>query len=233
MNFDHELLPGVLLRRYKRFLADVELEDGSTVTVHCPNTGSMRGCLGDRWPVLLSQSGNPKRKYPLTWEMVHNGRCWIGINTHLANILAVEAIEGGAIPELCGYDSLRREVSYGSSSRIDILLEGTDNPCWVEVKNVTLVDDQGRYAFPDAVTERGRKHLRELQQMVLRGDRAVMLFIIQRSDGSTFAPAADIDPAYAEELRRAASNGVEVFAYRTDYQSGAINVADRVDVSEI
>ena len=230
MRFDHELIPGRLSRRYKRFLADVELEDGTTTTVHCPNSGSMRGCLGDGWPVLLSLSANPKRKHPLTWEMVHNGRCWIGINTHLANRLAVEAIESGTVTELAGYDALRREVAYGEASRVDILLERSRDRCFVEVKNVTMVDDRGRFAFPDAVTERGRKHLDELTGVVEHGHRAVMLFIIQRSDGDGFAPADEIDPKYGAALRRAFERGVEILAYRAEVTPPAITVVEPVPV---
>lgn len=208
------LVSGHLLCRSKRFLADVELDDGSVTTVHCPNSGSMKGCLGERWPVRLSRSENPRRTYPLTWELVHNGRCWIGINTHLANLLAAEAIENGTIAELADYESLRREVATGGNSRIDIVLERTGERCWVEVKNVTFVDDRGRYAFPDAITSRGLKHLRELTGLAARGDRAVMLFVVQRSDGAGFAPARNIDPDYADGLERASRSGVEVLAYR-------------------
>jgi len=231
LEFDGALIPGHLLRRYKRFLADVELDGGDMVTVHCPNSGSMLGCLGDRWPVLLSRSHNPKRKYPLTWEMVHNGRCWVGINTHLANRLVVDAILDGTIAELRGFDSLRREVSYGDSSRIDVLLEGPGERCFVEVKNVTMVDERGRYAFPDAVTTRGRKHLRELSVMLRRGHRAVMLFVIQRSDGRGFAPAAKIDPAYAAEFAAAIRCGVEAIAYRAEVTPRSISIVEAVPLT--
>ena len=230
MRFDRALVPGRLLHRFKRFLADVELGDGTITTVHCPNSGSMRGCLGEGWPVMLSRSDNPKRRLPLTWEMVHNGRCWTGVNTHLANRLAVEAIAAGTIGELQGYGSVRREVAYGEASRVDILLESGDARCYVEVKNVTMVDDAGRYAFPDAVTARGRKHLEELWRMVEKGYRGVMLFVIQRSDGEGFAPAADIDPAYTDALRRAADRGVELLAYRAQVTPEEIRVVERVRV---
>ena len=231
MQFEDQLVEGRLLRRYKRFLADIELGDGSIATVHCPNTGSMRGCQGDGWRVLLSRSDNPNRKYPLTWELVHNGTCWIGVNTHRANRLAVEAIENGTITELAGYDSLRREVYRGMSSRMDIVLENNGPRCWVEVKNVTLVDESGRYAFPDAITGRGRKHLRELAAAVADGDRAVILFVVQRSDGAGFAPAADIDPAYAEEFSRAVGSGVEALAYRAEVTPTTISIVEPVPIS--
>jgi sugar fermentation stimulation protein A len=230
VHFSEPLLPARLIRRYQRFLADVRLEDGNVATVHCPNSGSMCGCLGEGWPVLLSRSDNPKRKYPLTWEMVHDGRGWIGINTHLANRLAAEAIADGVIGELAGYEAIRREVPYGASSRVDLVLEGHRGPCYVEVKNVTMVDERGRYAFPDAVTERGRKHLVELSSMVASGHRAVMLFVIQRSDGRGFAPADNVDPRYAEAVRHAFDTGVEILAYRADVQPEAIEVIEKVQV---
>jgi sugar fermentation stimulation protein A len=191
----------------------------------------MLGCQGDGWPVLLSRSDNPNRKYSMTWELVHNGTCWIGINTHRANRLAVEAIENGTITELKGFDSLRREVALGTSSRADILLENTGSRCWVEVKNVTLVDGTGRYAFPDAPTERGRKHLRELAAAVATGERAFILFVIQRSDGDGFTPAADIDPAYAREFDRAVESGVEALAYRAEVTPTTISIVEPVPIS--
>jgi sugar fermentation stimulation protein A len=228
--FEQKLMTANLIRRYKRFLADVRLTDGSELTVHCPNSGSMKACLGDGWPVLLSDSHNPKRKYRWTWELVHNGTCWIGINTHRANRLAVEAITGGIIAELGGFSSLKREVPYGENSRIDILLERPDSRCYVEVKNVTLVDSARRYSFPDAVTTRGQKHLNELMDVVAAGDRGVILFVIQRSDGSIFVPADDIDPAYGELLREAASSGVDVLAYRAEVEPTGIDVFEPVTV---
>jgi sugar fermentation stimulation protein A len=226
-----ELLSGRLIRRHNRFLADIALDDGTVTTVHCPNSGSMKGCLGEDWPVRVSRSGNPKRKYPLTWELVHNGRCWIGINTHLANHLAADAINDGTVIELTGYECLRREVAAGENSRIDILLERPGEQCWVEVKNVTMVDDCGRYAFPDAVTSRGLKHLRELTALAGRGDRAVMLFVIQRSDGEGFAPARDIDPDYADGLVGASQSGVQVLAYGTRISPESNTISEAVPIA--
>ncbi len=230
VRFEHELIPATLIRRYKRFLADVRLEDGSTLTVHCPNSGSMKTCQGEGWPVLLSDSRNPKRKLRFTWELVHNGRCWIGINTHRANGLAAEAIAGGVISELAGFIGLKREVPYGANSRIDILLENGTRQCYVEVKNVTLVDDMERYTFPDAVTTRGQKHLRELERMVENGDRGVILFVIQRSDGSTFIPADTIDPEYGDLLRRVVAAGVEALAYRADVLPTGIEIVESIPI---
>lgn len=224
------LIPGRLVRRYKRFLADVELEDGSVITVHCPNSGSMKTCLGEGWPVMLSTSDNLNRKYPHTWELVHNGSCWIGINTMRTNSIAEEAIRDGLVPELAEFDDVRREVRLGEKSRIDIVLDAGGARTWVEVKNVTLVDERGRYAFPDAVTRRGAKHLRELAAAAKAGDRAVMLYVIQRSDGDGFTTADGIDPTYGGELRRAMEAGVEVLAYRADVTPKEIRVVERVEV---
>lgn len=227
MTFKTQLIPGKLIKRYKRFLADVILESGETVTVHCPNSGSMRTCAVPGWDVLLSRSDNPTRKYPLTWEMVHNGTCWIGINTGIPNLIAAEAAMDGTIPELAGYDELRREVRYGQNSRIDLLLESSGKKCFVEVKNVTLVEEDGHNYFPDAVTERGKKHLLELTDMVRAGHRAVMLFVIQRSDGDEFRPAGHIDPAYADALQVAAANGVELLAYQANVSPKGISIQSR------
>jgi sugar fermentation stimulation protein A len=217
-----------LIRRYKRFLADVRLDDGTVLTAHCPNSGSMLGCVGDGWPVRLSLADNPNRKYPHTLEMVHNGACWIGINTQRANPVVEEALRAGLITELADFDTLRREVRLGEKSRIDFALDRGDRRTWIEVKNVTLVDDHGRYAFPDAVTSRGAKHLRELAAAVAAGDRAVMLYLVQRSDGDGFAIADDIDPTYGEELRRAVELGVEVLATRAEVSPEKIRVVERV-----
>lgn len=224
------LTPGRLIRRSKRFLADVELDGGSLVTAHCPNPGSMKTCLGDGWPVLLSTSDNPKRKLRYTWELVHNGTCWIGINTHRSNRIAEQGIRAGTIAELDEFDELRREVRHGERSRLDLTLERGGRRTWIEVKNVTLVDGRGRYAFPDAVTTRGAKHLAELSRAVAAGDRAVMLYLIQRSDGNGLTVADDIDPAYGEALRRALDAGVEVLAYRAEVTPEEIRVVERVPV---
>ena len=228
MNFKKPLIPGKLIRRYKRFLADVELATGEVITAHCPNSGSMKTCMTPGWPVRLSRSENPGRKYPYTWEIVHNGKCWIGINTGIPNILAGEAIRSGVIPGLHGYSQIRREVNYGLNSRIDLLLEENDKKCYVEVKNVTLVEEDGGYYFPDSVTERGRKHLHELAGMVAQGQRAVMLYIVQRSDGHIFRPAAHIDPAYAADLQQVYEQGVEILVYRAEVTPEKIEIAEKI-----
>jgi sugar fermentation stimulation protein A len=219
----------MLKKRYKRFLADIVLPDQSVLTIHCPNSGSMKSCLGENWRVAYSDSHNPKRKYPHTFEMIHNGQGWIGINTHRANDIVAEGIAGGAIPELAGYDNLLREQKYGKNSRIDILLQKNTEKCYVEIKNVTLLCEDGNYAFPDAVTERGRKHLYELIEMARAGHRAVMFFLVQRSDGEIFRPAVEIDPDYAMALKKAAVNGVEVLVYQATVSPEQIGIAKKID----
>lgn len=216
MHFEQPLIFGRLLRRYQRFLVDVTLEDGRAITGVCPNTGSMRTCATPGWRVALSVSDGPTRKYAHTWELVHNGACWIGINTMRPNALALEAIEAGRIPELVGYPERKREQKYGENSRIDLLLLDGDRRCYVEVKNTTLLADDGAYAFPDAVTERGRKHLEELVRVVQGGQRAVMLYVIQRSDSDRFRIAAEIDSAYAKAWAAARAAGVEMLVYQAD-----------------
>lgn len=230
MKYRQQLIFGTLIKRYKRFLADIRLDDGSPATAHCPNSGSMRMCAETGWRVALSRSDNPKRKLPYTWELVNNGRCWICVNTQVPNRVAAEGIDDGIIPELAGYEKLRREVKYGENSRIDILLENEHERCFVEVKNVTLLGEDNAYCFPDAVTARGLKHLRELSREVAAGNRAVMLYIINRSDGHGFRPADEIDAAYACGLREAAAAGVEILAYQTRISPQEVVVDQAVDV---
>ncbi|MGL5389842.1 MAG: DNA/RNA nuclease SfsA, partial [Shewanella sp.] len=212
MHFTPALQQGVLIQRYKRFLADIRLADGSELTIHCPNTGSMRHCLFPGERLWYSCSANPKRKYAHTWELMSTptGEL-IGIHAGNANALAEEAIQQGVIEELQGYQQLRREVKYGDeNSRIDILLKGDGKPdCYIEVKSCTLLED-GQGYFPDAVSLRGQKHLRELMHIVKGGQRAVLLFVVQHSGIHSVAPAAHIDPAYATLLKTAVLAGVEV-----------------------
>lgn len=223
------LIPGILIKRYKRFLADVTLEDGSVVTVHCPNSGSMKGCATPGSRVWLSRSPNPNRKYALTWELVEADGCWAGINTGLPNRLTREAIENGTVAELQGYANIRPEVPYGEHSRIDLLLEGPSGRCFVEVKNVTLVEG-GRALFPDAVTTRGQKHLNELMRVVREGDRGVIFFTVQRSDGASVSSADSIDPEYGRLLRLAMANGVEAMAYRAVVTPEEIRLTEHLPV---
>lgn len=208
------LLAGRLIRRYKRFLADVRLADGRVVTAHSPNTGAMTGCAVPGSAVRLSRAEGAHRKLGFTWELARAGRSWVMVNTHRANRIAEEAIRAGRIPELAGYGSLRREVRYGKSSRIDLLLEEgpAGSRALVEVKNVTLVEE-GRALFPDAVTERGRKHLQEMLAARDGRTRAVMLYCVSRGDAGAFAPAESVDRVYARTLRLAARKGLEALAY--------------------
>ncbi|MGH6927199.1 MAG: DNA/RNA nuclease SfsA [Dongiaceae bacterium] len=226
MEFPQPLVPARLIRRYKRFLADVELPDGSTVTVHCPNPGSMLGLDQPGSEIWLSPARSPGRKLPYTWELVRIDGRLVGINTAHPNALAEEAIRSGRIAELAGYAGLRREVNYGRNSRIDILLEGgRGTACYVEVKNVHLKRTDAA-EFPDCVTARGVKHLDELADMVRAGFRAVMLYVVQRTDCRRFAIAADIDPAYGAALKRAMAAGVEAISYSCTIEMTGIGVAE-------
>ncbi len=215
---ENPLLRGTLIKRYKRFLTDVTLDTGEFVTATCPNTGSMMGLLEPDNPVWLSVSDKPTRKYKHTWEMVEvinagGEQARVGLNTGLPNKLVEEAIVAGRIPQLAGYDSLKREQKYGKNSRIDILLSDPSKPvCYVEIKNVTLSRSAGLAEFPDAVTSRGAKHLVELAEMVRNGHRAVMVYLIQRSDAEKFSLAYDIDPTYVETWTKATEAGVESIA---------------------
>ncbi|QXE92215.1 DNA/RNA nuclease SfsA [Geomonas subterranea] len=229
MKLPQPLYQGTLIRRYQRFLADVELDDGTVVTAHTPNTGSMMGCALPGNRVLLSVSANPGRKYPHSWELVQADGVWVGINTMLPNLLAREAILDGTISELSGYDTIRMEVPYGTGSRIDLLLSGERGLCYVETKNVTLVRERCAL-FPDAVSARGQKHLRELMEMVRQGHRAVNLFVVQRGDGDALSPADAIDPAYGSTLREAARAGVELLAYQASVTRSEVRLSHRVPV---
>ena len=219
MLFPAPLIPGRLVQRYKRFLADVTLDTGEAVTATCPNTGSMMGLVAPGSRVWLSSSDSPTRKYRHTWEMVEadlgEGPHLVGINTSHPNKLVAEAIEGGIIKGLNGYSSLRREVKYGKSSRIDILLEcARKGVCYVEIKNVHMMREAGLAEFPDSITERGAKHLVEMADMVRAGHRAVMVYLIQRADAKNLTLAADVDPRYVEAFKLAAAAGVEAIALR-------------------
>ncbi|MCI4644268.1 MAG: DNA/RNA nuclease SfsA [Hyphomonadaceae bacterium] len=208
------LIPGRLVRRYKRFLADIELDEtGETIIAHCPNPGSMLGLKAPGSRVWLSVSDNPKRKLKHTLELIEADGTLIGINTNLPNKLAEEAIRAGTIPELTGFENLRREVKYAARSRVDLLLETGGQKTFVEVKNCHLMRQPGLAEFPDSVTSRGAKHLEDLAGEVATGHRAVMLFIVQRADCTAFATAADLDPAYHAGLQAAADAGVEVLVY--------------------
>tara|TARA_R110002167_G_scaffold10300_6_gene47529 strand:- start:1499 stop:2203 length:705 start_codon:yes stop_codon:yes gene_type:complete len=226
MQFSSTLIQGTLIKRYKRFLADVELADGSIVIAHCPNTGAMTGCAEPGWKVWLSPSNNPKRKLLYTWEVVLTDQHhWIGINTHKANVLVKEAIQENRIAELVGYQTLKAEVKFGEeNSRIDFLL--TDHKkadCYIEVKSVTLLDDKAGY-FPDAKTLRGQKHLRELSIIASQGKRAVLFFCVQHSGIQSVQVAKHIDPDYAMELKQAMLNGVQILCYGCEISSEKIHI---------
>src|SRR5882757_3953013 len=237
MPFPAPHLPATLVKRYKRFLADVVLPSGETVTVHCANPGSMIGLAAPGARVWLSKSDNPKRKLAHSWELIEvdlgSGSELVGINTSHPNALAGEAITAGAIPELTGYASLRREVKYGKNSRVDFLLEDPARPpCYVEVKNVHLMRTAGLAEFPDAVTKRGAKHLVELSDMVAAGARAVMLYLVQIGSAERFALARDIDPGYGQAYDAARAAGVEAIARRCRLTHDGIEVAEAVKIAE-
>lgn len=229
MRFKETLIRGVLVQRYKRFLADVRLANGEIVTAHCTNTGSMLGCKAPGSPVYISRSPNKGRKLAYTWEMIQVERNWVGINTLHPNRLVVEAIAGGALPELCGYETVRREVKVSAHSRLDLYLEGRNGCCYVEVKNVTL-SFAGAAAFPDAVSERATKHLRELVRLKRKGHRAAIVFVVQRSDCEYFRPADEIDPEYGRRLRRAIDAGVEALPYQAQVTAREIVLTRRLPV---
>lgn len=207
------LVEGTLLRRYQRFLADVALKNGDTVTAHCPNTGSMQDCCTPGRPVYLSVHDNPKRKLKYTWELIHMPDSLVGVNTLMPNRLVKHAVQTGQIEELKGYAHVQSEVKIGADSRVDLMLrDGDRGICHVEVKNCTMVKDRTA-RFPDAVTARGLKHLHALANQVAAGHRSVMLYFVQRMDADAFRPADDIDPAYGKGLRQAVQRGVEVLVY--------------------
>jgi sugar fermentation stimulation protein A len=235
MRFTEPLIPATLVKRYKRFLADVVLSSGDAITAHVANPGAMIGLAAPGSRVWLSKSSNAKRKLPYSWELVEvdlgAGPELIGINTAHPNLLVAEAIAANAIPELAGYAVTRREVKYGKNSRIDFLLETPSRqPCYVEVKNVHLMRHAGLAEFPDSVTARGAKHLDELATVAVAGARAVMLFLIQIGSAARFALARDIDPAYGAAFDRARAAGVEAIAYRCVIEHAAIALAGPVPI---
>ena len=205
----NKLVKGKLIKRYKRFLADVELEDGSMITAHCTNTGSMTSCIEEGAPVLLSPADNPHRKTPFTWEMIWINNNWVGINTNNANTIAFELVSNQLIPGLTNLSELKREVKFGDS-RFDIFGKNGEQEVWMEVKNVSMREGT-RALFPDAATTRGQKHLKTLMHLVEQGKRAAMIYLIQRSDVDSFETAKKIDPEYDRLLKEAKAKGVEVY----------------------
>lgn len=230
MQFDN-LIEGRLVRRYKRFLADVELDDGRVITAHCPNTGAMTGCAEPGARVWLSTSSSSTRKYPQTWELVATGYGMACIHSARANQVVREGFANGAIPGFERYGDIRSEVKYGRGSRVDLLLEGPRGRVFVEVKSVTLYRDGGRGAFPDAVSERGRRHIEELQQVLLGGDRAVLFFCAFHSGIRAVSAAGDIDPRYRDTLGLAIVAGLEVLAWGVDVSVGGLKLAGALPFS--
>lgn len=226
MKIEPPLEQAILLKRYKRFLADIRLANGEEMTIHCPNTGSMKNCWAPETPCWFSRSNDPKRKLPGTLEITSTPDGFLaGVNTGRPNKLVREAIESGVIAELQGYSEIRPEVKYGDeNSRVDLLLIDGERRCYVEVKNTTLGVGDGRVLFPDAVTTRGAKHLRELMAMVEQGHRAVLVFCVQHSGAQSVGPADEIDPVYGQTLREAMDAGVEVLAYGCDLSAEEINL---------
>ena len=231
MIFEPPFIQATFLKRYKRFLADVLLDNGEIITVHCPNTGSMKCCQVEESPCWISLANKSGRKLPGTLEIVTTANGDLaGVNTSRPNHLVREAIENGTVCELAGFDSIRNEVKYGAEgSRIDLLLTCGDRHCYVEVKNVTLEAGNGLIVFPDAVTARGTKHLRELMAMVAEGHRALLFFCVQHSGARHVSPAAEIDPVYTSTLKEAIAAGVEVLAYGCRVTAEEIAIDHKID----
>lgn len=224
------LISGKLIKRYKRFLADIRLADGSEITAHCPNSGSMTGCSEPGRTVYVSRHDSPKRKLPYTWELIDMGTSLVGVNTMVPNRLVAETIADRRIPELNDFDTIQREVKVGSHSRLDLKLRKKDAPsCYIEIKNSTLVKNRSAL-FPDAVTARGQKHLAELMTLTESGHRCVMFFLVQRMDAHSFAPADHIDPVYGEKLRQAAAQGVEMIVYDVKIDLNQIQINGKLPV---
>jgi len=223
MKFNPPLQSATLLKRYKRFLADVKLEDGRETTVHCPNSGSMRGCSTPGSQVFLSRSENPKRKYPHTLEMVLNGTTWIGVNTMRTNALVAEAIAAGRISEFQNMDSVQSEIKTSASTRLDLLLTKDARTIYMEIKSCSLAEN-GWAMFPDAVTTRGTKHLHELADLVSRGHEGVIFFCVQRLDAEQFRPAVQTDPVYAETLSQVHRQGVRILVYQAEITPQEIHI---------
>lgn len=230
MKFPATIEKGKLIQRYKRFLADIEL-NGEVIIAHCANTGSMMGVKEPGATVWVTKAHNPNRKLRYDWQVIESGEASICINTSMANTIVSDAIRDQKVPELSGYESLRREVKYGQNSRIDILLESPERrPCYVEIKNVTLSRNPPLAEFPDSPTARGTKHLLELTQMVRSGHRAVMFYCVNRTDCNSFSLAEDIDPDYAEKFDQARKAGVEVLVYDCDISMDGISLNARLKI---
>ncbi len=230
MLFSAPLVHGTLIKRYKRFLADIRLKDGEVVTAHCPNTGTMLSCSEPQSRVCLSTSDNPKRKYPYTLEMVMDNSTWVGVNTAKTNKLVVEAITKKQIAEFQEFDTLKTEVKVSPHSRLDLLVTNKASSTFIEIKNCSLSID-GCAMFPDAVTARGTKHLKELISLKEQGNKACIFFLIQRMDADRFSPASHIDPVYAQALLDADKAGVMLLAYQARVSPESIDVVRSLPIS--
>ena len=225
-----ELIPGKLIKRYKRFLADVLLDNGDTVTAHCPNTGTMKACSEPGRKVYLSYHDNPKRKYKYTWEIIEMPASLVGVNTMIPNRLVYHSIKTGQVETFAGYDEIKAEVKVGEKHRLDLMVSKNGSaPCYIEIKNCSLVEN-GTACFPDAVTVRGKNHLVELQRLTASGNRTMMFFLVNRMDAKIFKPADHIDPSYGKELRKASQNGVEIMVYDVAYdlKHGRVRLRNQV-----
>jgi sugar fermentation stimulation protein A len=229
IRFDQPMVPGTLVRRYKRFLADVRLANGRTITVHCPNSGRMTACCEPGRPVMLSDSQNPARKLRFTWELIQMGRTWVSVHSARSNHLVERFVRDGGIPELDGYDTIEREVKCGPKSRLDFRLRGPAGACWMEVKHCSMRVGHDA-AFPDAVSVRAQKHVATLRARVRRGERAVIFFVVGRNDCRRFRPADEVDPDYGRVLRAAVAAGVEALAYRARFSPEGVWLARRLPV---
>ncbi len=224
MQFTTKLNEATLIRRYKRFLADIACDDGRQLTIHCPNSGSMRSCSTPGSRICYSTSDNPRRKYPHTLEMVKVNGSWVGVNTALTNRIVAEAFKNEIIDEFARFDSLRQEVKTSDGNRLDLMLRRGEEKIYIEIKNCSLVED-GCARFPDAVTSRGTKHLKELIRLVGQGHTGVIFYLVQRLDGDRFEPAADIDPLYARTLVEAIENGVMILVYQAEVSPRSIEIS--------
>ena len=231
MKFSNKLIKAKFIKRYKRFFSDHILEDGKLVTAHCPNTGAMTGVAKEGITSWLSPSNNPKRKLKWTWELTQENNTIVGVNTHSPNKIIQEAINNNEIKELLNYKTLKREVKYGTNSRIDIFLQDEKKiDCYVEIKNVHLSREKGIAEFPDGITSRGTKHLKELAHVAQSGCRAVMLYLIQRNDCNFFKIAVDIDEVYAKEFINALNVGVEVICIDTILNTNGISIGKNIQL---
>lgn len=232
MKFQTKLIKGIIHNRYKRFLSDIELEDGQMVNAHVPNTGSMKTCWGEKWPVWLTPNDNPKRKLKYTLEMTDNGKSLICVNTSLTNKLVKEALENGMISEFQEYKTIQSEKKI-FNSRLDFFLtDGDRKDAYIEVKNVTLDGGDGLALFPDSVTTRGQKHLRDLIKIKKTGLRACMLYVVNREDVNRFSPAKDIDPAYAALVTEAKAAGVEILVYGCSLSPKEIIISRKLELQD-